>query len=57
MGWTEEQARVTDVNAIEVAYRGRMAMLKAIFGGKDDPASVDVTKLPELKPGMLGRKG
>ncbi|RWE96472.1 hypothetical protein [Mesorhizobium sp.] len=37
LGWTEEQALRTDVNAIRVAYQGRTSMLRAIFGGEDEP--------------------
>lgn len=36
MGWSEDQALRSDVNAIRVAYEGRCDMLKAIFGGEDD---------------------
>lgn len=32
-------------------------MFKAIFGGKDDPADIDVSRLPELRAGMLSKKG
>lgn len=33
LGWTEPEAMAADVNAIEVAMRGRWAMLEAVFGG------------------------
>lgn len=36
LGWSEEQAMSADVNAIEVGMRGKVAMLKAIFGGGED---------------------
>ncbi len=36
LGWTEKHALRTDVNAIIVAHRGRVAMLKATFGGGDE---------------------
>lgn len=38
LGWTEHQALATDVNAIAVAYEGRVDMLKAIFGDGSKPA-------------------
>lgn len=57
LGWTEEQALSSDVNAIEVGMRGKVAMLQAIFGsGKDDPAAVDISSLPEAGPGMFSRR-
>lgn len=57
VGWTEEQALSADVNAIEVAMRGKVAMLQQIFGGgDDDPAAVDISKLPEAGPGMFSRR-
>lgn len=40
LGWTEEQALATDVNAITAAHRGRVAMLRATFGSSE-PASGD----------------
>ncbi len=36
LGWTEEQALAADVNAIVVAHRGRVAMLKAVFGSSEE---------------------
>ncbi len=40
LGWSPETALGADMNAIRVAYDGRIDMLKACFGGGDDkPAS------------------
>lgn len=36
IGWSEEQALKTDVNYIMFAYKGRMSMLKAIFGSSNE---------------------
>jgi hypothetical protein len=36
LGWSEKQALSADVNAILVGYTGKMAMLKAVFGGEDE---------------------
>jgi hypothetical protein len=33
LGWTETEALSADVNTIQVAMRGKVAMLRAIFGG------------------------
>jgi hypothetical protein len=59
MGWSEEQALRSDVNAIQVAYEGRCDMLKAIFGGEDDdePRTGDKAgppMTPELFDAMFG---
>lgn len=35
LGWTEADALSADVNTIQVAMRGKVAMLRAIFGGGD----------------------
>lgn len=53
LGWTEDQALSADVNAIEVAMRGKVAMLQAIFGASDK--GVDSATLPEAGPGMFSR--
>ena len=54
MGWTEEQAMRTDVNAIVVAHAGRKAMLRAIFGGDDEMAEpAKPEKLPEMTPALF----
>jgi hypothetical protein len=37
LGWSESDALAADVNAILVAMQGRVAMLKAVFGGEDKP--------------------
>ncbi|MER8925781.1 hypothetical protein [Mesorhizobium sp. M0859] len=44
MGWSEEQALKSDVNAIEIAYLGRLQMLRSIFGGGEDEPE---TKKPD----------
>lgn len=41
LGWSEQQAMVADVNAILVGYAGKIAMLRAVFGG-DDPEEPEV---------------
>lgn len=54
MGWTEEQALRTDVNAIKVAHKGRLDMLAAIFGGGDeDDTPPEPEKLPEMTPALF----
>jgi hypothetical protein len=47
LGWTEDQLMDADLNAILVAYRGRVEMLKAIFGSSDDDSGS--TKTPKPK--------
>lgn len=57
LGWTEEQALSTDVNAICVAMQGRVAMLRAIFGGSDAAAGPDISErlmTPELFDAVFG---
>lgn len=49
LGWSEEQALSADVNAIAVAMQGRVAMLRAVFGGGEQPTEVtpkDVSARP-----------
>lgn len=54
MGWTEEQALRTDVNAIVVAHDGRKAMLAAIFGGgEEEDTPPEPEKLPEMTPALF----
>lgn len=36
LGWTQEQTLATDVNYINEAYDGRIAMFQALFGSSDD---------------------
>lgn len=43
IGWTYEQTLDTPMLAIVDAHKGRMAMLRAIFGG-DDP---DIPSIPQ----------
>lgn len=35
LGWSEEQTLRTTIPAIELAYEGRLDMLRAVFGGGD----------------------
>ena len=49
LGWTESEALSADVNTIQVAMRGKVAMLRAIFGGgepDDQPATAKVKVSP-----------
>lgn len=50
LGWTEEQALAADVNTIAVGMRGKIAMLRAVFGGTDDTPPAE---LPTLTPDIL----
>jgi hypothetical protein len=50
MGWTEEQALATDVNAIAIAFRGRQEMFASIFGGATAKGA-DMT--PTMTPGLF----
>jgi hypothetical protein len=50
LGWTYDQTLDTPMPAIEAAYKGRIAMLKAIFGGDDAPA-----ENPPLTPDLFKR--
>lgn len=56
LGWSEEQALSADVNAIQVGMRGRVAMLKAVFGGSEDAPTAPAAK-PEpvrvMTPGLF----
>ena len=40
LGWSEDQALRADVNAIEVAFIGKRSMLRAIYGGPEEPQEV-----------------
>lgn len=51
LGWTEQQSLAADVNAIVIAYDGRMDMFKAV-GWVTEKAE----QLPEFGPGMLSRR-
>ena len=37
LGWSENDTLYADPNAILLGFRGRLDMLKAIFGGKPPP--------------------
>lgn len=53
LGWTEEQALASDVNAIVVAYGGRTDMLRWIFGSSEDednPAPAPQTTAEKKAP-------
>lgn len=52
LGWSEEQAMRADVNTIQVAMRGRVRMLKAIFGSGEDE---DAPTAKKSKAEMAGR--
>lgn len=52
LGWTEDQALAADVNAIEVAMRGKVTMLRAIYGAADEN---EPAVLPEATAGMFSR--
>ena len=58
LGWTEQQALATDVNAIAIALEGRMQMfetvgwIKRADGGRAEPAAAEIT--PELFDAMFG---
>lgn len=57
LGWTEQQALSSDVNAIAVAYEGRVGMLKAIFGdgSKSEKAKVSSREMsPVLFDALFG---
>lgn len=42
LGWTEQQTLDTSIPAIELAFSGRMEMLKACFGAAEEPATPPV---------------
>jgi type IV secretory pathway VirJ component len=50
LGWSEEETLSADMNAIEVAHAGRVAMLSAIFGGGKEDKPVE---LPAFTPGAM----
>ncbi len=59
VGWTEEQTLATDMQSIEIAYRGRHEMLQALAGKEIDPAKIDaapVTMTPQMIAAMFGGK-
>lgn len=43
MGWDEETTLDTRMTSIVMAYEGRIKMLKAIFGGKDEAPKAGVS--------------
>jgi hypothetical protein len=51
MGWSEEQTLHTSIPAIIAAHAGRVDMLKAIFGGKDEPKPQEKTQ--PASPGKI----
>ncbi|RVD66407.1 hypothetical protein [Mesorhizobium sp. M7A.F.Ca.ET.027.03.2.1] len=50
LGWSEEQALASDVNAIMVGYEGRCDMLRSIFGGGEERPP---PPLPVMTPSVL----
>lgn len=40
LGWKFDEAMGADCLAITIAYEGRCDMLKAIFGGDEEPAPI-----------------
>jgi hypothetical protein len=52
LGWSPELAMTADLNAIELAYLGRLDMLKAIFGSGDTASKDQYDKL-ELPTGEV----
>ncbi len=62
MGWDEETTLDTRMTSIVTAYEGRVKMLKAIFGGKDEPAQAGVSMkdpaaVRSLFAGLKARQG
>ena len=57
LGWTEEQALKSDVNAIQIAYAGRIDLLTHIFGKrKDDKPNVASRPLtPQLFDALFSK--
>ncbi|ODT10505.1 MAG: hypothetical protein ABS35_42015 [Kaistia sp. SCN 65-12] len=55
-GWTEEQALASDVNAIAVAYEGRLDMFETIgFIKREKAAQVSARPMsPELFDAVFG---
>jgi hypothetical protein len=58
LGWTEAQTLATSVPAILAAFKGRQAMLRAIFGGSDEqkPVVSDQKLTPQIFDAMFARK-
>ncbi len=63
VGWTEEQTLATDMQSIEIAYRGRHEMLQALAGKEVAPAKVEtqdkiqrVAMTPQLFTAIFGAK-
>lgn len=49
LGWTFEQTEHSTFDAIELAYLGRMDMVKAIFGSGDDGKAGSDNSLSRMK--------
>lgn len=43
IGWTEDQTLATRITTILAAYKGRVGMLKAGFGGKEEAPAAGVS--------------
>ena len=43
LGWSEEQTLSSDVNAILVGMRGKVQMLRAVFGGAEQKPVAELT--------------
>lgn len=55
LGWTEAEALAADVNAIKVAYAGRVDLLRTVFGGSKAGTSKQQGLTPQLFDAMYGR--
>lgn len=55
LGWTEEELNRTTLPAIETAWRGKCAMLKAVFGGGDKEKPKRKPTPEQIKEGLSGR--
>lgn len=52
LGWSEEQTLDTRMPMIVLAYEGRVKMLKAVFGGGDEPPAEERDGL-DVKSGKV----
>jgi hypothetical protein len=51
LGWGYDQTLDTPIQGIEIAHKGRLAMLRAIFGSAEKPE--ETKQLPPLSPTLF----
>ncbi len=58
VGWTEEQTLATNMQSIEIAYRGRHEMLQSLAGKEINPARIEREQAmtPNLFAAIFGGK-